>query len=438
MGNRGLEARLTARVLVAAGAILAMVGMAAVVVTDRVLDEGDTSSARAFANEARDTVQRELAEGDSVQQALDELLAGAGGDPTVRLTARTADGPPRTLGPPVPALARDTCSTLVDDAGTPWRACEASQGSTSVVAAVPLAKHRQVVSALARGMTGVVVLALLLLWAAVRRAVSGPVAELAGLVRWTARIGQTEDAPPSPLATTREVAHLARAFEGLVRRLLEVLARERAASAHIAHELRTPLAATLAELDALSPADEAAAALGQRLRGDLVRMADVVEAILVLTSPAPAGRSDAVVNVADLARELAPGGALVEAPDEALVEADEALVALALRNLIDNGERHGGGVKRVGVSREGETLRLSVTDGGPGLNGPARARMFDRYWRGSADGPGKGLGLALVRAVAERHGGTADTAVAPSGRGLCVSLTLGRLIGWHEADRLPG
>jgi signal transduction histidine kinase len=280
-------------------------------------------------------------------------------------------------------------------------------------------------------MLGIVLLALLALWFAVKGAVRAPVAELAALVGWTTRIVGAETAIPPPSSTTREIAQLGRAFDELVHRLLEVLARERTSSAHIAHELRTPLTAILAELDTLPHASQASSDVVSRIRTDVIKLADAIEAILFLSSNA-APRSETVVNVADLARELAPGGASLAAPDEALVEADEPLVSLALRNLIDNAQRHGHGVRAIALSRSGEGLEVAVVDEGPGLDQDARARMFDRYWRGSADGEGRGLGLALVKAVAERHGGAARADVGPCGKGLCVSMTLGRLVGWHD------
>jgi two-component system sensor histidine kinase TctE len=86
----------------------------------------------------------------------------------------------------------------------------------------------------------------------------------------------------------------------------------------------------------------------------------------------------------------------------------------------------------VRVSRAGEAIQLAVVDHGPGLDDEARARMFERYWRGTADGEGRGLGLALVRAVAERHGGGVHASPGPDGKGLNVAMTLGRVVGWHE------
>jgi signal transduction histidine kinase len=218
--------------------------------------------------------------------------------------------------------------------------------------------------------------------------------------------------------------------------LVEALARARASSVHIAHELRTPLTAMIAELDGM-PASEQAA----RLRGDAEHLARVIEAILVLSAPRPASRAgmfappprrgSVIVNVADVARKLAPTGVEVEAPDEALVEAEPELVELAVHNLIENASKYApGGARVVRVAREADRVRVGVVDQGPGVRD--RDRMFDRYWREAEGGEGRGLGLALVRAVAERSGGHADARAGAGGAGLDVGFSLGPLLGWSE------
>ena len=438
MGPRTLEARLTGRMLLLAGIALVGVGVAAVVVTDRVLDAADTSRALGSAAGARDALEHELGEGDPPQVAIDEVADEAAGEGVRLVVSRPVRGP-QVPGLSLPELSPGSCATVADEHGSPWRACAAEGKRAAVVAAIPIGDRRSAVMTLARGMLGVVAIALLVLWLAVKGAVRGALRELTAIIGWTARIVDTERAVPPPHAGTVEVIRLEEAFDTLVRRLLEALARERANSAHIAHELRTPLTAIVAELDCLTPNDESSRAAVSRVRSDVARLADVIDAILVLSTRADSLASGSgVVNVADVARELAPGGVRVEAPDEALVQGDERLVALALRNLLDNARKYAGGAEAVRVSRFGDAVQLAVLDHGPGLDDAARARMFDRYWRGTADGEGRGLGLALVRAVAERHGGDVHASPGPDGKGLDVSMTLGSIVGWHEpsaADR---
>jgi signal transduction histidine kinase len=434
MDDRTLEARLTARILLVAGAVLAFVSLASLVVTDRVLDASDSSSARAIVWEARELFQRELDEGDSVKTALEEVVDGVRGVQTaerVRVTARSPDAPPMTSGELLPPVAGDACATLFDGKQQPWRACETSLDGVSLVAAIPISAHRRALWTLAQAALVVAALAMLALRFAMKRAVRGAVGELAALVDWTGRILEVQEPLSPPRASTREVTQLGGAFDALVRRLLDVLSRERASSAHIAHELRTPLTAMSAELERLALRDPAVREAVRGIRADIARFADVIDAILVLSSSSKGRRSDVVVNVADLARAQAPPGVPVDAPEEALIEADEPLVTLALRNLIDNARRHAGGATRIVVSRETDSVRLSVIDEGPGVSEVARPRMFDRYWRGSADGDGRGLGLALVKAVAERHGGTARAEPGPAGKGLCLSMTMRNVLGWH-------
>jgi signal transduction histidine kinase len=430
MGARTLEARLTSRLVALAGAGLLSVGAASVLVTDRVLDASDTRAALSSAERVRDTLARELSEGDSLAEALRE--AGASEVASGVILSIQSGGNVLAGARSLPEIHPGGCETFRDARGQPWRACAARAEDPRVVAAVGIAGHRAIVWTLLRGMVAVVLVVLAGMWLAVRRALRAPLADLGAVVRWTAEIADAEPARPPPPVQTIEIAQLESAFDALVRRLLEALARERASSAHIAHELRTPLAAMVVELENIRAADEDSRAAIGRVRGDVARFADAIDAILVLSAGARgAGSADTVVNVADLVRDLAPAGTNVEAPDEALVPADERLVRLAVRNLVENAGKYASGARVLRVSQEGKAVRLSVIDHGPGLDGPARGRMFDRYWRGSADGEGRGLGLALVRAVAERHGGRAEARPGPDGRGLEVSMTLDGLEGWH-------
>ncbi|HEY2514036.1 MAG TPA: HAMP domain-containing sensor histidine kinase [Polyangiaceae bacterium] len=443
MGAQGLQARLTTRLLGLMAMVVVAMGGAAVAVADRLLETSDSDVARAHALDALDSLHVELGEGDSFAKAASEVTMATQRD-GARLRLEHGE---QTFGDPLlGAVPSSACLTL-DVSGDPWRACGARGDQDRAVAAVPIGAHRAAIAALWRGMGAVVVAAMLLVWLAIRQALRRPLAEIDAVVSWTGRILDASVPETPPPAEIREVAQLEAAFDALVRKLLDGLARERASSAHIAHELRTPLTAIVAELSAVKPLDDASKGAIARARSDVARLADVIDAILVLSEgPRSRGRRDdrrdsasrpdwrapGIVNLADLARELAPAGTQVLAPDEALVEADEHLVRLALRNLLDNARKYAGGARQVRVSNGEGGARLSVIDEGPGVEAPARERMFDRYWRGSADGEGRGLGLALVRAVAERHGGTAQAASREGSRGLEVSLTLGHVLEWRE------
>jgi len=120
---------------------------------------------------------------------------------------------------------------------------------------------------------------------------------------------------------------------------------------------------------------------------------------------------DEPVSVADVAREAADGdaGVLVETDGPGLVRGDPGALERALRNLVENAHRHGppSAPVRISVESIADTVVLAVTDSGAGIPPHLAEAATGRFWRGpDADAAGgSGLGLALVRATAERHGG---------------------------------
>jgi signal transduction histidine kinase len=442
VGARTLEAKLTARLLAVVAPALVALGVASVALTWWALDAADTTVLRERAEAARAAMHSELLEPDPFDQAARETIGAmneVGGSLLV-----TDPGSARTFESrrPVPgelvATRAGSCAGEEDAAGKRWRACAAQDDLVRVVAAIDVTPHVKVVRTVGEGVALGILLALAAAAIAARSSLGGALASVRALVEWSERVVDVGRAPPAPVADTLEIARLATAFDDVVRRLVDAIARARATSENIAHELRTPLTTIRAELEAL----ESSATLGEapvvaRLRGDVDRLARVVDAILVLAAPpGPSRAGDCVVNLADVARDLASPETEVDAPDEALVIADPPLVELAITNLLENARKHTGREAcAIRVARAGDVVRVAVIDDGPGLSDEARARMFERYWQASGAGGGTGLGLALVRAVARRHGGDADARANAAGTGLEVGITFGNVVGWHEGSR---
>jgi signal transduction histidine kinase len=429
MGAVTLERSLRSRLALLLAPTLAVLAIAAVIVTSRALDAVDDEHARAISAGIAHAIDAEVAEGDPRADAEREALSTI----DVRVYRVSIHGGP-SAGPmagELVGLPAGACRTVRDSEGA-WRGCGVAVGPQVIVAAARVDAHARVVRELGKWMAVAVGLVLAVAFAASRLAIRTPLASVRALAGWARGVTRGEVARP-PRDETIELGDLADAFERLVAELTAALDRERAQSAHIAHELRTPLTTMIAELHAMpsSPGDAVA-----RLREDAARLARVIDAILLLSAPA-SRRAPVVVNVADLARRLAPAGATVNAPDEALVEAESELVELAVQNLVENAAKHAPGTTTLTVEREANGVRIAVVDRGRGLDAEGRRRMFDRFWRESETGGGTGLGLALVRAVAERHGGTADARAPGEGRGLDVGFSMGPLLAWHDVPAEP-
>ena len=275
-----------------------------------------------------------------------------------------------------------------------------------------------------------------------RRAMA-PIAELTSTAKEIARTRDPSRNVPEPVADD-EVAQLARTLGGMLRELdaaraetEATLARQRQFVADASHELRTPLTSVLANLELLAEslhgeeADAARSALrsSQRMRrlvADLLLLARTDVGRIVRRQPC-----DLSQVVVEAAAELGPVSAEHEISLDihpAPVEASRDELHRVALNLIENALRHTppGTEIRVstGVSPAGDPPRgrgapatgehapageayLIVEDDGPGVPERLSATLFERFVRGSGDRGGSfGLGLAIVRAVAESHGGT--------------------------------
>lgn len=277
-------------------------------------------------------------------------------------------------------------------------------------------------------------------WAGIRRGLK-PLAEL----QWQME-GRRADAldPVELQAAPPEVRALAGAVNELLGQVQQNLAQQRRFVSDAAHQLRTPLAGLKSQtelaLDAVDGAvDPALRQRLQRVHESAVRAARLVSQLLVLARAEPEAASAqgwAAVDCGRLVREttaawvpraLAAGCDLgADIVDEGVVvQGVELLLREALVNLIDNAVHYAGrgAAITVRLRRAGDDVWIDVEDNGPGLAPGLGERAFERFVRGSSTGEGCGLGLAIVRAIAEHHGGSAELRpAAPQG---CVArLTL--------------
>jgi len=237
-----------------------------------------------------------------------------------------------------------------------------------------------------------------------------------------------------------EVARLAETLNDMLARLDEASVRERVFVADAAHELRSPLASLRTQLEvALAhPRGQDWTHVVSEGLVDVHRMAVLVDDLLLLArlgapaDPAGAAGPARVVDLASLARDRAAASrrvpVVLESPtssdDGCLVRGSARAYERLLDNLLDNAARHAA--TRVGLSvrrsqvQGADEVVLEVVDDGPGIDEADRERVFERFARLDAardrDAGGAGLGLAIVRAVAEATGGSVRATGRADGR----------------------
>jgi two-component system sensor histidine kinase QseC len=216
-----------------------------------------------------------------------------------------------------------------------------------------------------------------------------------------------------------EMAPMLDALNGLLERIAELMESERRFTADAAHELRTPIAAIRAQAQvALGEADDALRryALEATITG-CDRAARLVEQLLTLSRlETGAGPAVILLDLSALVRrvvaEVAPQAIQkqqtieVDAAEPGWVQGDGTLLAVLVRNLVDNAIRYSppNALVKVAVSRQQAHVRLKVEDSGPGMTEQDLKRVGERFFRviGSGQG-GSGLGWSIVRRIAAVH-----------------------------------
>jgi two-component system, OmpR family, sensor kinase len=275
-----------------------------------------------------------------------------------------------------------------------------------------------------------------LIWIAVGSALQ-PLQRLTTLVK-ARRVDALDPLPDERLPD--EVRPLVGALNDLLVRLGVALDRERAFMADAAHELRTPLTALHLQMGMLSRAANEAERddAMEKLSAGMQRAIRLVEQMLSLARQEPRAEPVRVsIPLADIAREVV--AELVPLADAkqidlgisnsqpATVLGDPDALRTLTRNLVYNAVRYTPAGGRVDVSVEnggpGEKAILKVVDNGPGIPPEERSRVLDRFYRRPGTSPpGSGLGMAIVKAIADAHDATLELDCGPEGRGLVVSV----------------
>jgi signal transduction histidine kinase len=230
-----------------------------------------------------------------------------------------------------------------------------------------------------------------------------------------------------------EVAAVASSFNQAAERIELLVNSHKNLLANASHELRSPLARMKMALSLLNDSHTGAAQrerLAAELRTNIGELDALVEEVLLasrLDAQAAVFTPRPVELIALAAEEAAQVGAELHAVDPQLsVPGDERLLRRALRNLLENAKRYGGGEITLHAARAASRIELRVCDRGAGVPDALRERIFEPFFRlpGHAEREGGvGLGLALVKQIALRHGGAVRCEGNPGG-GSCFVLSL--------------
>jgi len=237
----------------------------------------------------------------------------------------------------------------------------------------------------------------------------------------------------------REVLPIVQALNGVLGRLDAALQAERRFTADAAHELRTPLAGLHMHVQLLQRQHPGLAASFHKLRQDIARLTALVDSLLTLARLDPLAREQLVRQPVALsplfervagmhAQEAAARGiALALRCEVQEVQADPQMLEIVLRNLVDNALRYcpdGSRIEIAAVPHAGGA-RIAVRDDGPGVDAGSRQRLTERFFRVLGQGQqGSGLGLSIVKRIADLHGIGLAFGAGIDGRGLGVTLDL--------------
>ena len=348
------------------------------------------------------------------QQAIEHLAERLGAD--LALFSR-ANEPLAAAGRPLPAPSRDGRSGgWMRTAAGPAVSIPLPDGRR-LVARLP---SRQRPSALIlAAFLGAIALVVALGARPVVRRLTG---RLERLQRGVESLGAGDLAARVKVEGRDEVARLAQSFNQAAARIESLVNAHKMLLANASHELRTPLARIRLGLELVAAHPERKA----ELERDITELDQLVDEILLLSRLDATEQLDTREDV-DLAALAAEECARYDdcglEAKPVMISGDPMLLRRMIRNLIENAKLHGKPPIEVTVGKQDDRVVLNVLDHGSVIVEEARERLFSTFYRipGRCGTKGAGLGLALVRQIARRHGG--DVAYNPE-RGSSFTVTL--------------
>jgi signal transduction histidine kinase len=347
------------------------------------------------------------------QQAIERLARRLGAD--LALFGQTND-PLAAAGRPLPAPHRDRAGGWLRTAAGPAVSIRLPDGR-SLVARLPFAQRPS--AAHLAAFLGLIALAVALGARPVVRRLTG---RLERLQRGVESLGAGDLRARVKVEGRDEVAQLAQSFNQAAARIESLVDAHKMLLANASHELRTPLTRIRLGLELV----EAEPARKAELASDIAELDQLVDEILLVSRLDATDRLDIREDI-DLAALAAEECARYEEccvqGQSVIVRGDPTLLRRMIRNLVENAKLHGKPPVEVAIERRGDQATLSVSDRGQVIGADARERLFSTFYRipGRSGPKDTGLGLALVRQIARRHGG--DAAYHPE-RGSCFTVTL--------------
>lgn len=327
-------------------------------------------------------------------------------------------------------------------------------GGQVVVAAVPFSEASGSLNVVARALVIFTPVLFLAFTGAIWLVTGSTLRPIGALRRGAAQVTETGVPADLPVPEARdEVRSLALTLNDMLSRLAEAQQRQRALVSDTAHELRSPIASIRTQLEvALDfPDGQDWATTARDVHADVLRLARLSEDLLLLARLDEQAGGDAtprgapldlaalcgsvVSRYADAPVPVSCPGAENEAGGGSgapvLVAGDWERLDRLLVNLVDNAVRYAKSSVVVSVRGDGRVAELTVTDDGPGIDEADRERVFHRFARldgarsrEGAEAGGAGLGLAIVRATAQAHGGTVYLEAAVPSPGLRAVVRL--------------